>query len=192
LHALLPGWNDPPAECCGNWTLDGRYFVFQAAFEGRTQIFAMAEKRGLFRTRQAPLQVTNGPLSFHSPVPSLDGKKLYVVGSQPRGELARFDRQTKQFAPYLSGISAEDVSFSKDGKWVAYVAYPEGTLWRSKSDGSDRLQLNSRGGYAILPRWSPDGRQIAFYSYSLDQPQRTYLVSPDGGSPPEMLSESHI
>jgi hypothetical protein len=23
FHPLLPGWNNPPAECCGNWTPDG-------------------------------------------------------------------------------------------------------------------------------------------------------------------------
>ena len=23
LHPLLPGWSNPPAECCGNWTPDG-------------------------------------------------------------------------------------------------------------------------------------------------------------------------
>ena len=30
LHRLLPGWNNPPSECCGAWTPDGRYFVFQS------------------------------------------------------------------------------------------------------------------------------------------------------------------
>src|SRR5207249_3058991 len=29
LHPVLPSWNNPPAECCGNWTTDGKYFVFQ-------------------------------------------------------------------------------------------------------------------------------------------------------------------
>src|SRR5262245_26812291 len=29
-HPLLSGWNTPANECCGNWTPDGRYFVFQA------------------------------------------------------------------------------------------------------------------------------------------------------------------
>ncbi len=27
LHPLLGGWNNPPAECCGNWTRNGSYFV---------------------------------------------------------------------------------------------------------------------------------------------------------------------
>jgi DNA-binding winged helix-turn-helix (wHTH) protein len=34
LHPLLPGWNNPAAECCGNWTADGKYFVFQSSRGG--------------------------------------------------------------------------------------------------------------------------------------------------------------
>ena len=27
-HPLLRGWNSPPAECCGTWSADGRYYFF--------------------------------------------------------------------------------------------------------------------------------------------------------------------
>ena len=30
LHRLLAGWHNPPDECCGKWTADGKYFVFQS------------------------------------------------------------------------------------------------------------------------------------------------------------------
>src|SRR6202163_4333783 len=30
IHPLLSSWNTPPAECCGRWTLDGRYYVFES------------------------------------------------------------------------------------------------------------------------------------------------------------------
>jgi hypothetical protein len=43
--------------------------------------------------------------------------------------------------PYLSGISAAAVSSSPDGKWVTYAEYPDQNLWRSRADGSDKLQL---------------------------------------------------
>ena len=96
------------------------------------------------------------PLS--SPVHSTDGKKLFVVGRTFRGELTRYDLKSGRFEPYLGGISAEYVAFSKDGQWVAYVSFPEGTLWRSKADGSERLQLTYPPMYALMPRWSPDGK----------------------------------
>src|SRR5438093_7182595 len=42
---LLPDWNRPPAECCGNWTPDGRYFVFSSTRNGRNDIWALRRKR---------------------------------------------------------------------------------------------------------------------------------------------------
>src|SRR4029077_19332196 len=93
---------------------------------------------------------------------SPDGKKLFAQGLQNRGELIRYDAQRRAFVPFLSGIWATDLRFSRDGQWVAYVSYPEGTLWRSRVDGSARLQLTNSPVFASLPRWSPDGTQIAF------------------------------
>ena len=28
LHPLFPGWHNPPTECCGIWTVDGKYSCF--------------------------------------------------------------------------------------------------------------------------------------------------------------------
>ena len=187
LHPLLSGWNNPPNECCGAWTPDGKYFLFQATRNGRTDIWAMREEGSWSRKgSQEPVQLTYGPLNFLGPVPSKDGKRLFAIGSQPRGELARYDAKSGQFVPYLGGISADHVSFSKDGQWVAYFAFPEGNLWRSKIDGSDRLQLTFAPMQAWLPRWSPGGKQIAFQGMTPNKPWTMYLISADGGSPQEV------
>jgi Tol biopolymer transport system component len=188
LRPLLPGWNNPPAECCGSWTLDGKYFVFQSTRNGRTDIWARREEKGFFqRSSLAPFQLTSGPLDFLGPVPSKDGSKLYVVGSQPRGELVRYDAKSGQFVPYFSGISADFVDFSRDGQWCTYVAFPEGTLWRSKVDGSQRLQLTFPPMTVFLPRWSPDSKRIAFQGIAPGKPWKMYLVSAEGGGPLEVL-----
>ena len=78
-------------------------------------------------------------------------------------------------------------SFSKDGQWVAYVSYPDGTLWKSKLDGSQRIQLSDAPLYAISPRWSPDGSQIVFYAFSSGQKTKLYIVPADGGTPSALL-----
>ena len=104
-----------------------------------------------------------------------------MVGRSYRGELGRGESKSGRFTPFLSGISAEHVAFSKDGQWVAYDSYPEGILWRSKADGSEKMQLSSPPMFAAMPRWSPDGKQIAFCGYSLGKPGRIYLVSANGG-----------
>ena len=179
LHPLFPGWHNPSDECCGKWTADGKYFVFQS--EG--QIWALPEKGGfLHQPTGKPIQLTSSPLGLFSPLPSRDGKKLFLVGRHYHGELARFDSKSGRFLPFLSGISAEDVAFSRDGQWVAYVSYPAGILWRSKPDGSDKVQLSYPPLSAALPRWSPDGKQIAFFDYSVGKPGKIYLVSADGAS----------
>ena len=91
-----------------SWTPDGKYFIFQSDHDGKTQIWAIPEKGGLFRkARWEPTELTTGPLSYSRPGPSVDGKRLFAIGSQPRGELGRFNQKTQQFEPYLSGISAE-------------------------------------------------------------------------------------
>ena len=43
-HALLPGWNSPPAECCGSWSSNGKYFVFQSTREGSTSLWNYAKR----------------------------------------------------------------------------------------------------------------------------------------------------
>jgi len=186
LHSVLPGWHTPPSECCATWTADGRYFVF----ESKGNIWARAEKRGWFaKSGSEPVQLTSGPMTFSTPLPSKDGKKLFVVGGLAHGELSRYDVKTGQFLPSLSGLSADSVRFSKDGQWVAYCAYPEATLWRSKADGSQRIQLTYPPLKALLPSWSPDGKQLAFYGFLPGKSAKIFTISTDGGTPHEELPD---
>ncbi len=194
LHPFLPEWNQPPAACCGNWTPDGKYFIFQATRHGKTEIWATRERASLLgafrKADREPVQLTGGQLNSMMPVVSPDGKKLYVVGQQLRGELTRYDSKSRQWMPYLSGLSAEFADFSRDGQWVAYVTVPEGALWRSRIDGSERLQLTSSPLQAVMaPSWSPDGKRIAFQGMFPGKPWRIYLVSVDGGTPEPVWDE---
>jgi len=188
LHPL-PRPYDQELECCGRWTPDGRYYVFRSGQTGG-ELWARCEKGTLFRRcPPEPVQLTAGPLRFLDVTPSPDGKKLYAIGSDRRVELVRYDLQSRSFEPYLSGISAEGVSFSRDGQWVAYASSPEGTLWRSKLDGSERLRITLPGMSANNPKWSPDGSQIAFQAQSPGRDQKIYVMSADGGPPRHVASE---
>jgi Tol biopolymer transport system component len=192
LHQLLQGWHSPPSECCGQWTPDGRYYVFQSATEnGGMDIFALAESGRLFRKSSgAPTRLTFGPVKFSFPAVSLDEKRVFVLGRQQRGELVRYDSASKQFIPFLGGISASDVSFSRDGKWIAYVNVPARTLWRSRADGSERLQLTNAPSVSALPRWSPDGKQIAYMSAENEKAWKIFLISADGGTTKPVLPDN--
>jgi dipeptidyl aminopeptidase/acylaminoacyl peptidase len=191
LHSLLPGWNPTPQECCGNWTRDGKYYVFQSFRKGANNIWALAEKTDWFGRRAEPVELTNGPLDFSAPVPSKDGKRIFSFGSQPRDELLRLDPKAG-LVSFLGGISATDLAFSPDGQWVAYVSIPEHILWRSRIDGSQPLQLTSSSMHAALPRWSPDGKQLVFMGRTINTNYRAYLISASAGEPKALIPGAEV
>src|SRR5262249_47358426 len=65
LHPLLHGWHNPPQECCGSWTPDGAYYIFQSSSPERSDLWARPERARLFhRVDHRPIELTDGPLSF--------------------------------------------------------------------------------------------------------------------------------
>lgn len=166
------------AGTAGRWTADGRFYIF-SRWEEHRDLWALPEKHGFFsRPPRVPIRLTNGPLNYGPPLPSPDGKRIFAVGFQNRGELIRYDSASKQFLPALEGISAIEVRYSADGKWIVYVSYPDATLWRSRADGSDRLQLAYIP--AFWPHISPDAKQVAFVGKS-NQGLAVYIVDMLGG-----------
>jgi len=195
-HALLANWQYASTACCGNWTADGRYYIFQASQNlpntstTLTALWALPESAPAADNSTGIVRLTSGPMSFGNASLARDNTKMWAIGVQPAGEVVRYDRGSKKFIPVIAGVSATDLAFSSDGKWVTYVAIPEGTLWRSRANGSDRLQLTSAPEQAALPVWSPDGKQIAFVSLKSGQSWKLYLVPTAGGTPQEVLTES--
>jgi eukaryotic-like serine/threonine-protein kinase len=190
LHPLLPTWHTPPHECCGIWTPDGRHYLFQTTVrsDGFGDICVLPDRaEDFYRTAPAPTQLTFGPLEFYIGGITPDGRKLLVAGHQSRGELVHYDASPKQFVPFLGGMNAYAVSFSRDGKQIAYVNTLDATLWTSRVDGSEKLQLTFPPDLASLPRWSPDGKQIVYVSQRLGKPWKLFLISAQGGTPEELL-----
>ncbi|HEU5351790.1 MAG TPA: protein kinase [Terracidiphilus sp.] len=184
-HPMLGNWQGGNGACCGRWTADGKYFVFQS----QGQIWALPTGHALFEGEPKPVQLTSSPMSLHSPMPSANGQKLYVVGRTYRGELSRYDAARHTFVPYLDGISAEWLDFSKDRKWIAYVSYPDGALWKCRADGSGKMQLTFPPAHPVLPRWSPDGLSLLYFEFPLGSalPGHIFEISADGGTPRELL-----
>jgi len=182
-HRVFDPSPDDPDECCGSWSPDGKFYVFQSGRQGKTGLWAVREPRQPFGRREAAVSLTDSPLRMSAPVFSPDGRRIFAIGTQRRGELVRYDAAQDDFRLFLGGISADHVEFSRDQKWIAYASYPEGVIWRSRVDGSERLRLSDPSMIAWFPRWSPDGRRIAFTATSPGKPIKIYVVASDGGNP---------
>jgi hypothetical protein len=105
-----------------------------------------------------------------------------------RGEMQRLVPASGRPAPYLGGLSAADLAVSADGRWLAWVAFPEATLWRSRADGSDRLQLTVPPLSVNLPRFSPDGARIVFVGRTPEEDGNSIRVVSVNGGDPEILA----
>ena len=130
-------------------------------------------------------------MNYYQPLPSRNGKTIFAIGSLFSGELVRYDPKLKEYLPFLGGLSADHLEFSRDGQWIAYVTIPERTLWRARSDGSEAfqitfppLQVDSR------PHWSADGKRITFAARRPGELLRLYTVSEEG-NPEPLPVDSH-
>lgn len=188
LHELLAGWTKAHAVCCGVWSQDGKSYIFQTTQSWPTTIttlWQMPDAGG------EPTQLTDGPMSFGSPWPAGESDKIWALGVKPLAEVVKYDSAHQEFSKILSGASASDLDFSPDGKWVTYVSIPDNTLWRSRTDGSERLQLTFAPERAALPRWAPDSKQLAYVSIQTGKPAQIMLIGMEGGKANPVYPENH-
>lgn len=108
--------------------------------------------------------------------------------------------QSKRPMTFRDLVSMERVSgpqISPGGKWIAYevgaadldanrIAH---NIWVVAADGSGEPRQLTRGGTDQRPRWSPDGRRLAFLSARDGTPQ-VYLVGLEGGEAARITSLS--
>ena len=111
-----------------------------------------------------------------------DASRLLVVQSSlAKYELTEFEPQSRAFRPFLPGVDGIHVDFSPDRQSIAYMRMPDQSLWVSKADGSLAHRISTPAVSEIeLPRWSPDGKWIAFMAREPNRPWRILLVNPDG------------
>lgn len=189
LHRVINDWQGPRREWVGSWSPDGRWFTFSAprgASAGR-DVWLVGEPR-MFHRQQTVIRLTSGPMDFHRPIFSHDGKHIFVAAGTGRGELLRYDFKKREFTQFLGGISAENIAFSPDKNSLIYVSYPDGGLWRAHADGSEPLSLTTPPMRAGRAYWSSDGSKIAFEAAPRPGARWNIYVMPSTGGIPEQVT----
>jgi DNA-binding winged helix-turn-helix (wHTH) protein/Tol biopolymer transport system component len=165
----------------GAWSQDGKRFFYLG---GEGEIFLRMEPSMVGWLRKPSVTRLTASGQFRS-APAVDPgnpKRLYAVGSVLRGETMRYDRESRRWVPFLTGFTGEQIDRSPDGRWLAYIAYPSFELHKCRVDGSEDLVL-APGVRGLNPKWSPDGKQIAFSGRPANTSVKfkLWLVSSGGG-----------
>ena len=92
--------------------------------------------------------------------------------------------------------AVNDAQISPDGKWVAYTVSradleqnaSDADIWLVSTAGEPPNRLTTNKKSDTSPRWSPDGKRLAFISAREEKPQ-LFMMSPFGGEP-ERLTEN--
>jgi len=197
---VLPEGQHGPHEGSGTWLGGGNYFAFSSgvdlraslAVDTQANLWIMDQNRGFLRRPTGqPIQLTEGPIAFDHPNAMRNSSRIFVIGSHNEYQLLRIDPKTAAKTAMLAESGATDMDFSLDGQWVVYAARENGTLWKSRIDGSGKMQLTAGATGAFAPHWSPDQKEILFTGFLLDSQPRLYVVSANGGTPKSVLPSNN-
>jgi serine/threonine protein kinase/Tol biopolymer transport system component len=184
-HRLKFDWPEHANQYNGQWTPDGRHFFFSSDHEGPENVYELVEPRWFeFWKHSSAVRVTSNQLSIRDFTPARDGKGLYVLGLMDEGAMRAYDPASQKLVPFLENLSMLQFVMSPDHQWMAYSEYPSRNLWKSRLDGSDKVQLTNS--YALMQQWSPDGKWLVYSNW-----KNLYLVSADGGAPEKLTPDGH-
>ena len=179
-HPLRLDWPANANQYSGQWTPDGRHFVFASDREERPNLYELATPPwfALWRKPTA-VRITGNQLPILGAAPMRDSHGLFVLGRTDEGAMRAYDPRSKKLLPYLEDLSMIEFVISPDRQWMAYSEYPSRHLWKSRLDGTERVQLTNS--YGLMQQWSPDGKWLAYSDWA-----NVYLVSAAGGAPQKL------
>jgi serine/threonine protein kinase len=182
----LPGLEESPAI-----SPDGRSVAFTAAVAGKRQLFVQLIAGG------APLQITRDPADHERPRWSPDSSSILyfspAVSGAVQGSIWEIPALGGQPRRIVNSVGGADVSLT-DGRLALFRLAKEGIqLVTAPRDGSrfDVVAEFPPFSYFLYPRWSPDGRWIAFQrgdSIRFD----IFVVPTTGGQPTQLTHDNNM
>ena len=123
---------------------------------------------------------------------------VYDLYPQPQGKYLAYTvdvNGNESFQLYLFNIGTETSTllsdnksrntepvWSKDGRWIVYSSSPNGAdgvnlrLIDPSNKSSDRLLVESSGGYLKAFDWSPDGKEVVFCDFSANSASTLWVL----------------
>lgn len=183
---LMPVTHDDYVDWNAVWSPDGRHLYFSSDRGGSMNLWRVRVDERSGKVLGAPEPVTtpspySGYMSF-----SRDGRRMAYAHLVRTANLRKvgFDfqagRLTNTTAPVTRGLrEAVRPDVSPDGRWLAFNAWGKEDLFIGRVDGSDIRQITNDLYKDRTPRWSRDGRRIAFISNRSGR-YEIWVVNADG------------
>lgn len=161
-------------------------FLFLATDRSPAQI-------GLMRADGSARRVVPGTKDVRWPRISSDGKRIVFAANNDQGESTIFliNADGTDLKPFASGLrKAWDPAWSPDGRRLAFSVYPEdfkhldtmvSTIYVADVSGRNRRLLAKVQGLIQLARWSPDGKHLAYQSYTGGPDANVLLIDVGSG-----------
>ncbi len=160
--------------------------AFFSARDGNSEIYVM-DADGKNQRR-----LTNHPAIDFSPSWSPDGKQIAFSSYRNGGNIQIFvmDSDGQHPIRLSDGANDKNPAWSPDGQKIAFSSSlvfagfdaQEGDyeIYLMDTDGSNRRKLTDNVVQDTHPSWSPDGRLIAYESWTIKKPKEIHLITAEG------------
>jgi Tol biopolymer transport system component len=185
---VVPVTNDAHVDWDPVWSPDGAHLYFVSDRGGRRNLWQVPIDEESGKTLGPPGAVTSGAVAdyFHPSI-SGDGRKVAFVASVRETDFWKigFDPDTgsvkgESFPITQDSRAGSDPDISPNGEWLVYRSLgKQEDICIMRVNGADRRCLTNDLHIDRWPRWSPDGKKIAFMSNRTGS-YHIWTINPDG------------
>jgi Tol biopolymer transport system component len=199
---IVPVTRDQHVDWNPVWSPDGRYLYFCSSRGGDMSLWRVAidEKSGAIAGEPEPVTASSAARMGLITL-GLDGRRIAYQADISTGNLQRiaFDAESEAVVgePIAITSGSRRVTYpdpSPDGEWVAFNSNPGGgqaDLGIIRTDATGVRQLTDEPHLSNwMPRWSPDGSKMVFYSMRSGTHQ-LWSIRPDGSGLTQLTKTPH-